>query len=62
MNNKQSSLEIAEMVKNACIEAAREGFLDASISGLCSEGAFEAAISAIQQLDVEMVVKKHSSK
>lgn len=53
-----SILNIAETVKNACIEAARDGFRDASMSGLCTEGAMEAAISAIQKLNVEEIVKK----
>lgn len=55
-----SILNIAEMVKSACIESAREGFQDASMSGLCTEGAIEAAISAIQKLNVERIVKKHT--
>lgn len=53
-----SILNIAETVKSACIEAARDGFRDASMSGLCTEGAMEAAISAIQKLNVEEIVKK----
>ncbi|MCC5907694.1 MAG: acetyltransferase [Balneolaceae bacterium] len=56
----RSKLDVAEMVKNACIEAARNGFRDASVSGLCTDGAIEAAISAIQKLDVEKIVKKQS--
>jgi len=57
-----SNTDVAEIIKNACIEAAREGFRDASMSGLCQDGAIEAAISAIQKLDVEEVIKKHSVK
>ncbi|MDH3316417.1 MAG: acetyltransferase [Gammaproteobacteria bacterium] len=37
----------------ACIQAAIDGYENASISGLCAEGAFEAAISAIRMLDLE---------
>jgi len=48
----------AEVIRQACIKAAKEGFMDASISGLCTEGAIEAAISAIQNLDLSKVVKK----
>lgn len=46
----------AEIIRDACISAAREGFMDASISGLCNEGADEAAISAIQNLDLTKVL------
>lgn len=50
--------ELAQAVRDACIEAAREGFKEASISGLCTEGAIEAAISAIQKLEVETIIQK----
>lgn len=54
----QTQLQLAQKVKEACIEAAKEGFHDASISGLCSEGAIEAAVSAIQKLEIEELIKK----
>lgn len=44
--------DFAETVRAACIQAAVEGYENASISGLCAEGAFEAAISAIRMLDL----------
>ncbi|MFD2533003.1 hypothetical protein [Gracilimonas halophila] len=49
--------ELAEHIRKACIKAAREGFLDASMSGLCTEGAMEAAISAMQSLDIEQLIE-----
>lgn len=55
-------LDIAKQVKKACIRAAREGFTDASTSGLCSEGAMEAAVSAIQKLDIEKLVKDFENR
>ena len=51
----------AEIIRQACIAAAKEGFMDASISGLCTEGAIEAAISAIQNLDLSKVIKNPKS-
>lgn len=48
----------AEIIRQACINAAREGFMDASISGLCTEGAMEAAISSIQNLDLSKVIQE----
>lgn len=53
----QTQLQIAQKVKEACIQAAKEGFQDASMSGLCTEGAMEAAISAIQKLEIEKLIK-----
>lgn len=54
--------EVAEKVRKACIRAAREGFRDASMSGLCTEGAVEAAIGAMQSLDLEKIVKEQDDK
>jgi hypothetical protein len=45
-------LTIAAGVRDACIEAALAGYEDASISGLCGEGALEVAISAMRRLDL----------
>ena len=50
--------QIAEQVLQACIQAAREGFKDASMSGLCAEGASEAAIGAMESLDLAEVIAK----
>jgi cytosine/adenosine deaminase-related metal-dependent hydrolase len=62
MTSDSTEKEIAERVQQACIEAARSGFTDASISGLCTEGAMEAAISAIQMLDLEKILEKSTQK
>lgn len=51
-------MNIAEKVRGECIEAAREGFQDASMSGLCLEGAIETAIGSIQSLDLEYIIEK----
>ena len=44
---------IAQVVKDACLQAALEGYEYAAMSGMCHEGVWEAAISAIRMLDVE---------
>lgn len=49
---------VAEEVRSACIEAMKEGFQDASMSGLCTEGAVEAAIGAVQSLNLEKIIEK----
>lgn len=46
---------VAEAVRQACIEAALAAYEDAGIAGLCAEGRWEAAISAMQSLDVERI-------
>jgi hypothetical protein len=54
--NEQEKMELAERIKKECIKAAREGFRDASMSGLCREGAMEAAISAMQNLNLDKLL------
>ncbi|HET8864347.1 MAG TPA: acetyltransferase [Gracilimonas sp.] len=60
MNKDLPAEAIAEQIRQACIKAAQEGFMDASMSGLCTEGAMEAAISAMQSLDLEKVLRLNS--
>lgn len=57
MSHQTENIKLAEAIREACIKAAREGFMDASMSGLCTEGAMEAAISAMQSLDIEQLIK-----
>ncbi len=45
-------LQLAQAVREACIRAALAGYDDAAMSGLCAEGAWEAAVSAMQRLDL----------
>lgn len=47
---------IAEATRKACIEAALAGYESAAISGLCHEGAWENAISAIRRLDLQEII------
>jgi hypothetical protein len=53
----EERLRLARSIRDACIEAAKQGYESASISGLCEEGALEAAISAIHMVDLETVVR-----
>ena len=59
---KKSSADnhLARKIRQACIEAAREGFKDASMSGLCAEGAMEAAIGAMQSLDLDSIIARET--
>lgn len=55
---RDSRRRLAQVVRDACIEAARQGYEDAAISGLCEEGALEAALSAIHTLDLDAVLRR----
>ncbi len=52
---------LADAVRQACIRAALEGYEHAAISGLCHEGAWEAAISAMKMLDLEAVLHENTT-
>ena len=56
MKQPRSARALAETVREACIEAALQGYENAAISGLCHEGAWEAAISAMRMVDLEIVL------
>ena len=56
-NLHQSARQVAEAVQNACVEAALAGYENAAISGLCHEGAWEAAVSAIRGLDLDALAE-----
>lgn len=45
-----------EAVRTACLEAAREGYEQAAMAGLCHEGAMEASLDAIRMVDVKAVL------
>lgn len=60
--NPSDPLHLAERVRDACIDAALAGYEDAAMSGLCHEGAWEAAISAIRRLDLPLVTEVHTPK
>lgn len=46
---------LAEAVRAACIKAALEAYEEGGVLGLCAEGRWEYAISALQKLDVAAV-------
>lgn len=50
-------LRLARAVRDACIRAAKEGYEQAAISGLCEDGALEAALSAIHMVDLDAIVR-----
>ncbi|MFP5349264.1 MAG: acetyltransferase [Gammaproteobacteria bacterium] len=65
MSAEPELMQVACAVQQACIAAARCGYADAAQSGVCSEGALEAAIGAIQTLDLAALVRtayKRSAK
>ena len=56
MGEQDLKRRLAEMVREACLKAARDAYENAGISGLCEEGRWECAVNAIQSLDIEAVI------
>lgn len=56
VNDARRALEIAERVRLACVNAAIDGYEHAGMSGLCREGAWEAAVSAMRMLDLRALI------
>ncbi|MFZ0455410.1 MAG: hypothetical protein WCE54_15430 [Ignavibacteriaceae bacterium] len=50
---RRSIEKIAEDLRNIIIKTAVEKYEDASIAGLCAEGAWEAAIDAVRNIDLK---------
>jgi hypothetical protein len=57
--SKTEKQRLAEAVHAACLEAANKAYVQASISGLCGEGAWEAARGALQSLDMERLLREY---
>ena len=56
-NRTETPLNLAETVRDACLDAALLAYEDAGIRGLCAEGRWEAAVDAIRDLDLAGVLE-----
>lgn len=56
MNEINQKQQIADAVRAACLQVAREAYENAGLSGLCEEGQWECALGAIRSLDLAAVV------
>jgi hypothetical protein len=58
MQEKQCTHDdLADAIRRALIAAAEAAYEDAGIQGLCAEGRWEAAVSAMRSVDVEAVTR-----
>jgi hypothetical protein len=51
---------LARHVRAACLRAARDGYEQAGLSGLCPEGRWEMAIDSIRSLDLDAVIRSRA--
>jgi uncharacterized protein YeaO (DUF488 family) len=49
-------LALAAAIRTACVEAALQAYDDAGIQGLCEEGRWECAITAVRRLDLQTLI------
>ena len=55
--NTEKLQQVAEIIRQICINAAIDGYETAASDGLCHEGAWEAAISAMQTVELVTLVQ-----
>lgn len=53
--------QLAEKIRQACVQTALTAYEDARMDGLCAEGAWENAMSALQQMDITTLVRQLSA-
>lgn len=56
-----SPLTIAEAVHRACVETTLAAYEAARMDGLCHEGAWEIAVNALRQLDLDAILYRVST-
>lgn len=56
MSEQDLKRRMAEAVRDACLNAARQAYENAGISGLCEEGRWECAVDAIRSLDLAPII------
>lgn len=52
----QGAWRLAEATRAACVGAALDAYEAAAMSGLCHEGAWENAIGAMRQIDLQTII------
>jgi pentatricopeptide repeat protein len=62
MIRTHTALALAETVRTVCLDAARQAYEDAGIRGLCADGRWEAALSAIRQMDLSGIVHETAKR
>ena len=58
IEDEQVYCRIAEAVRDELIRAAIDGFEVGALDGLCAAGTKEAAIAAMQRIDIPALVKE----
>jgi len=57
MSQQTDTRSLVDTVRAACLEAALAAYEDAGIRGLCAEGRWEAALAAIQHVNLSEMLE-----
>lgn len=49
--------QLAEAVRSACLQAAVTAYEHAGLQGLCEAGRWEAAVGALQSIDLQKILQ-----
>lgn len=50
--------DLAKRIRDRCIEAALQAYEDAGVQGLCAEGRWEAAVSALRTVELVPLLRE----
>jgi hypothetical protein len=50
--------DLAKRIRDACIEAVLQAYEDAGVQGLCAEGRWEAAVSALRAVELAPLLRE----
>ena len=50
--------QLAEAIRSACLQAVVTAYEDAGLRGLCEAGRWEAAVGALQSIDLQKLVRE----
>jgi hypothetical protein len=50
--------DLAKRIRDACLEALLQAYEDAGMQGLCAEGRWEAAVSALRTVDLTRLLRE----
>ncbi len=56
--SKEEQKNLAELVKEECVKIALDAYEEASMRGLCHEGAWEYAIDAMKNIKTDELIIK----
>ena len=57
MTIETKDLELAEAVRETCLEIQQRSYEEAGISGLCHEGRWEYALDVLRGMSIEKLLK-----